>query len=192
VTPEAMAVLVALCRQELPTGITAARLAAIATAESNGNVRAISAPNRNSTRDYGLFQINESNFARFGVNAQSVMSPCKNLEIGVAILAEADVRALCLYNSGRPHCPPDGYPARVHAAAARAAGKPAVVAPAVIPHSAARPKPPKPPDACAAVPAFDSWAKARCRERQRSITSNSQRRENLHPQPQAPEPKAEQ
>ena len=101
---------------------------------------------------------------------------------------------LACYNSGRFERPEYVRAVRASAEqivpAIRLAGPAAPPAPR--PQAVAEPpKEPAPPDPCAAVPAFDSWAKARCRERQRSSASNSQRRENLHPQPQAPEPKAE-
>jgi hypothetical protein len=143
-----------VCALSLPPGITVDRLRAIAQVESGLNPNAISAPNRNSTRDYGLLQINESNFARFGVNARTIMEPCTNLRVGVAILADADWQAGCIYNSGRPNCS-GVYPDKIAAAAARQAR---TTSDALSRTPAAAPQPD--PDA---PPSWDVWAKPRPR-----------------------------
>lgn len=64
--------------------------------ESRYNADAISPPNRNGSRDYGLLQINERNFALYGVNARTVMDPCTNIRIG----ATHYIYGLAIYNAG--------------------------------------------------------------------------------------------
>lgn len=49
------------------SNIDPALMFAIAEAESAFNARAISPPNKNGTRDYGLFQINESTARSYGI-----------------------------------------------------------------------------------------------------------------------------
>lgn len=108
--------LVAGCGLDLPPLITPERLEAFARLESGLNPSAVSPPNRDGSRDYGLMQINEQHFRRFRVNARTVMEPCTNLRIGVAILAEADRAAACRYNTGRLSCQ-NGYFERLAVAA---------------------------------------------------------------------------
>lgn len=54
--------------------------------------------NTNGTRDWGLMQINDSNFALLGIRSPAeVLDPCRNLQ------AAADLyRTLSRYNSGKP------------------------------------------------------------------------------------------
>lgn len=117
-TAAAFMQLIAGCGLDLPPLITPERLEAFARLESGLNPSAVSPPNRDGSRDYGLLQINQQHFGRFRVNARTVMEPCTNLRIGVAILAEADRAAACRYNTGRLTCQ-NSYPDRLMAAAAR-------------------------------------------------------------------------
>lgn len=158
-TPEAFLLLVHSCRLDLPAGVTAERLSTYAEVESGRNPRAIGAPNRDGSRDYGLLQINDQHFRRFGVDARTVMEPCANLRIGAAILADADRQASCIWNTGRARCA-NGYDLKIMRAASRLAAADAPAAPAP------PPPPPKPPEEPACAPTFDSWALAMCRERQ--------------------------
>lgn len=146
-TPEAFALLVAGCGLVLPPGITVDRVRAYAQVESRLNPAAVSPPNRNGSRDYGLMQVNQIHFGRFGVDARTVMEPCINLRIGVTILAEADRAAACAYNTGRLRCS-NGYPERIQAAAAAQAG---AQSPPPAPAPAVRPAAPAPH-------AWDVWA----------------------------------
>lgn len=145
-TPEAFLLLVAGCGLSLPPTITPDRLRTYAQAESGLDPAAISRPNRNGSRDYGLMQVSSTNFARFGVDAQTVMEPCTNLRVGAAILADADRAAACIYNTGRAACR-NGYPQRIEAAAARQAG-----GASLSPAPAASAPPPPPPHS------WDVWA----------------------------------
>lgn len=86
--------------------IDAALLQALATHESNNNPQAIGAENPNGTRDYGLFQINSANFARYGLTAGNVFDPEVN---GRAAVAELERRLpnahnvadlVSMYNAG--------------------------------------------------------------------------------------------
>lgn len=125
-TPEAFALLVASCLPSLPPGITADRLRTIATVESGLRADAVSPPNRNGTRDFGLMQINSIHIGKpgFPVTVEEALQPCPNLRAGVRILAAADRAASCRYNTGRLSCQ-NGYPERIQAAAVRLARSPA-------------------------------------------------------------------
>lgn len=133
-TPEAFALLVASCGFALPTGITVDRIHAIAGAESGWNPAAVSPPNRDGSRDFGLMQLNAQHIGKPGFprTPAEALQPCPNLAAGVRILAEADRAALCIYNSGRADCRrasgSNGYPERVRAVAARSAPAPAPAA----------------------------------------------------------------
>jgi len=52
-------------------------MAGIALTESGFDTAAISKPNRDGLRDYGLYQIHPTNFAKLGLTYQSVMDPCE-------------------------------------------------------------------------------------------------------------------
>lgn len=58
---------------------------AVSLAESGGNSNAISPAN-----DYGLWQINEINFARYQLNAQTALDPVRNCFVAVAMSAGGD------------------------------------------------------------------------------------------------------
>lgn len=175
-TPEAFALLVASCRLDLPAGVTVDRLSAYAETESERDPAKVSPPNRDGSRDWGLMQINEQHFARFGVDRRSVMQPCVNVRIGALILADADRAVACIYNTGRARCS-NGYDLKIQRAASR------LVASAD-PPAASAPQPPKPPEEPACAPSFDSWALALCRERR----ERAKRRPQQIPPPPKTEP----
>lgn len=137
---------VEVCGLALPPGITTERLAAFAAVESgrtslvlnvNGPgggarrfateaaaiaaARALDAEGRDY--DAGILQINRRNWARLGLTAETAFRPCPNIAAGLRILADADRRAACIWNTGRGDCrSPSGtndYPERIAAAAAR-------------------------------------------------------------------------
>ncbi len=51
------------------------------------NPNAIGRPNTNGTRDYGLMQINESNFATLGLDATSAMDPVRSVDAAARLLS---------------------------------------------------------------------------------------------------------
>lgn len=61
-------------------------LEAIGRVESGLNPNAVSPPNRNQTRDYGIMQINESTAKTFGVPKSSLMSPEVNISLAAKLL----------------------------------------------------------------------------------------------------------
>lgn len=68
--------------------------------------------------DAGLMQINSTNWRRFGLTPDTVFSPLANMCTGVAIIIEAEnreYRISCIYNTGKPDCPPS-YPAKIERA----------------------------------------------------------------------------
>ena len=66
----------------------AALVGAFAKVESNFNPDAISPPNSNGTRDYGLMQINTVNFSRYNVDIANVLDPDINLNAALTILRD--------------------------------------------------------------------------------------------------------
>lgn len=72
--------------------------------ESEYTDRAISRPNQNGTRDYGLFQLNSSVYRRLTV--RELLNPKNNIRLGVSHLAKdlksqpSVVQALYAYNAG--------------------------------------------------------------------------------------------
>lgn len=140
-TPEAFALLVASCRLDLPSGITIDRLSVIAEVESGRNPAAVSPPNRDGSRDYGLMQLNAAHIGKPGFprTVAEALQPCPNIAAGVRILAEADRAAACIYNTGKADCRrasgTNGYPERIQAAAARMARNAAPAAPEPAPSS---------------------------------------------------------
>ena len=52
-------------------------MAGLAMTESGFETSIISKPNRDGSRDFGLYQINEKNLAKLGLTNQSVMDPCE-------------------------------------------------------------------------------------------------------------------
>lgn len=149
---EFLRLVVEVCALSLPPLVTPERLSAFGDIESGRSADAVSPPNRNGTRDWGLMQINEVHFPRFGVDAKTVMEPCTNIRIAAAILAEADRAAACAYNAGSPSRCVKGYDAKYVRAASRIAAAPP-------PAAAVASGPPLP--TCAA-PDWDAWGRAQC------------------------------
>lgn len=80
-----------LFEREAPKGhpvIDPALLQALAWQESGFNPAAVSAPNTNGTRDYGLLQINAVNFAALGLTPQLALDPVLNVRAAVRHLRE--------------------------------------------------------------------------------------------------------
>ena len=82
-------------------------LHALAWQESNFRPAAVGAANRNGTRDYGLMQINESNFAWLGLSQANVFDPAVNARAAAKVLRAAYAQgarsvadALSIYNAG--------------------------------------------------------------------------------------------
>ena len=117
---------VEVCHLALPPGITPDRLRTYAQVESSLNPAAVSRPNRDGSRDYGLMQMNSQWIGRTGFPATvaEAMEPCANIAAGIRILADADRQAACIYNSGKPNCR-NGYPERIQAASATQPSRPA-------------------------------------------------------------------
>lgn len=80
---------------EIGTGV------AVALAESGGNSDAVSPPNRNGTKDWGLFQINDVHKARPGFANR--MDPQTNANLAFAIWKDAGNKwtPWSTFNSGR-------------------------------------------------------------------------------------------
>lgn len=106
--------------------------------------------------DAGIMQVNDANWPRLGLTAETVFDPHANVCAGMAVLAEGytiERRVSCRYNTGTPDCH-NGYPERIERAAAQlrqsngpAAPSPALSAPAI---------PPGPPP----PPSWDVWGQA--------------------------------
>lgn len=116
-TPADLAAIIVGCGISLPPTLPVERVWAHAKVESGLRFDAVHPVNNNGTRDYGLMGINKIHFDRFGVNEVTVVEPCTNLRIGIVILLEADARASCIYNTGKPFCT-NGYDVRITRAAA--------------------------------------------------------------------------
>lgn len=90
------------------SGIDPDLLHAIGIHESRLNPSAVSAPNRDSTRDYGLMQINESNFRLLGLTETTALQPGPNVKAAGTLLADIKKRVgdyvpdmLSIYNAGQ-------------------------------------------------------------------------------------------
>src|SRR4051812_43118604 len=71
--------------------------------------------------DAGIMQVNDSNWARLGLTAETAFDPRANICAGMVVLAEAysvERRVSCRYNTGRPDCA-NGYPERIEGALRR-------------------------------------------------------------------------
>src|ERR1700759_4685326 len=85
------AALAALAMQCVAAPASVPLVVAIAEHESGGKVDAVHL-NANGTRDYGLGQINDSNFAMLSlllkkpVDARTILNPCTNLRAAEAVL----------------------------------------------------------------------------------------------------------
>lgn len=89
----------------LQQGVDPSLALAVAQQESSFNPNAVSKPNANGTVDYGLFQINSSNLASFGVS--NPLDPTQNINAGVTYLGQLltqyngdQSKALAAYNAG--------------------------------------------------------------------------------------------
>lgn len=109
----------ALFAAHAPGGrIDAALLQAIAWQESGFDPQVISAPNANGTRDYGLMQINETNFAAYGLTPTSALDPERSIAAAVQELAKHAPQAgsvadlVSMYNAGEA---PGGGPRKTAA-----------------------------------------------------------------------------
>ena len=106
---------------------------------------------RGHSLDAGIMQVNDANWPRLGLTAESVFDPRANVCAGMAVLAEAytaERRVSCRYNTGRPDCA-NGYPERIdgalrHVRTEMAAGS-AGAAEAPWEQPAAEPSPPSDP-----------------------------------------------
>lgn len=86
-------------------GVDPSLALAVAQKESSFNPSAVSPKNSNGTVDYGLFQLNSSNLASFGVT--DPLDPTQNINAGVSYLAQLlrqfggdAAQALTAYNAG--------------------------------------------------------------------------------------------
>lgn len=71
--------------------------------------------------DAGIMQVNDANWTRLGLTAETVFDPRANVCAGMAVLAKAysvERRVSCRYNTGRPDCA-SGYPERIEGALSR-------------------------------------------------------------------------
>lgn len=90
-------------------GLSESLLSAIACVESRFNANALSSPNKDGSRDYGVMQINESNFSNLGLNNQTIFDVCTNVKAGAAVLSEkmksygTTWEAVGAYNARTPH-----------------------------------------------------------------------------------------
>lgn len=83
-------------------------LHAIALQETRENPAAISPPNVNGTRDYGLMQINSSNLQRFGLDETSALDPEQSVNAAAQLVAEIHAQlgstsildTFSIYNAG--------------------------------------------------------------------------------------------
>jgi len=91
-------------------GIDPDLLHAIAWQESGINPAAIGPPNRNGTRDYGMMQINQTNFPGLGLTADSAMQAAPNVRAAARLLRSVRERhenrltladELSIYNAGQ-------------------------------------------------------------------------------------------
>jgi soluble lytic murein transglycosylase-like protein len=94
-------------------------LHALAWRESNFRPAAVGAVNTNGTRDYGLCQINETNFAWLGLTQATAADPAANTRAAARVLKAAYARgavsvadALSIYNAGSRSSAQGGGPRR--------------------------------------------------------------------------------
>ena len=115
------------------------------TAEAVALVAALHA--RGHSLDAGIMQVNDANWSRLGLTADTVFDPRANVCAGMAVLADAyavERRVSCRYNTGSPDCR-NGYPERIERAAAQLQQSGAPAAPAASPSPAVPSGPPPPP-----------------------------------------------
>ena len=109
--------------------------------------------------DAGVMQVNDGNWPRLGLTAETVFDPRANVCAGMAVLAEAyaiERRVSCRYNTGKPDCA-NGYPERIDGARTQLGQ----LSPS--PRVEASPPPLAGTPPCA--PAWDAWALAACSAR---------------------------
>jgi soluble lytic murein transglycosylase-like protein len=88
------------------TGVSPNLLHAIAWHESGMNPKAISKQNNDGSRDYGLMQINDHNFAALGLNQQTALDAESSVRAAAKLLSQIRQRApdvadtLAVYNAG--------------------------------------------------------------------------------------------
>ena len=86
-------------------GINPRLLLAIAYVESGFNYRAVNI-NKNGSRDFGMFQINEKNLKRLGLPVKVAFNPCKSAYVAGYILRQCvntygyTWKAIDCYNKG--------------------------------------------------------------------------------------------
>lgn len=68
-------------------GVDPALALSIAQTESSFNPAAVSKPNSNGTQDYGLMQINSSNFASLGLTSATALDPQSNINAAMSLLS---------------------------------------------------------------------------------------------------------
>lgn len=83
-------------------GVDPNELHAIALHETGGKMdpTLVSAPNANGTRDYGLFQINDTNLARFGLTGDRWKDPRASADAAAALIVANRSSAIAL--AGQP------------------------------------------------------------------------------------------
>lgn len=87
-------------------GVDPDLLHAIAWHESNMNPQAVGPTNSNGTRDYGLMQINEANFAALGLDSSTALDPERSVRAAARLLAQIQQKnasvfdQLAVYNAG--------------------------------------------------------------------------------------------
>lgn len=69
-------------------GVDPNLLHAIALKESRESPTAIGAVNTNGTRDYGLMQINDTNFARYGLTAATALDPARSVDAAAQLVRD--------------------------------------------------------------------------------------------------------
>ena len=70
------------------TGVPTNLLRALARVESGFSASAVSQPNANGTRDYGLMQINTHTLATFGISQTDALDPRTSIKAAVRLLLE--------------------------------------------------------------------------------------------------------
>jgi soluble lytic murein transglycosylase-like protein len=87
-------------------GVDPNLLHAIGWHESQLNPAAVSPPNTNGTRDYGLMQINAVNFPALGLTGQTALDPARNVRAAARLLRsiqqlnDSVPDQLAVYNAG--------------------------------------------------------------------------------------------
>ena len=77
-------------------------LACIAVKESNLNPKAINHRNRNGTKDYGLFQINDVNKKLCKTNSKKLLDVHNNIKCAVKVYTTQNLKAWSTYKLCKP------------------------------------------------------------------------------------------